>query len=153
MARRMRLSSSKAGSVSKNTPLKGDSTFRCSGCRPMPPGGIRSKSGSVCCSANTCSPIILSTRRPLKPLSANISLIPTKRLNRSTGLTQSRDLNGNSEHIYDSLYLEEMKPVNDDKANNEKQDDGNRDDDIKHGNRRLEVSSEFPFSTFPFFLT
>ncbi len=92
--------SSNAGSANKNASVKSSCTSRCIGCRLMLPGWIKSKSGSACCNANTCNPILMLW----KLLSVNTSLITTKWPNRSTGLTRLRSLSKNSEHIYDSLY-------------------------------------------------
>src|SRR5258708_16961613 len=105
MAPPMRRTNSRVGPVSRNRRVKGVCTFRCTGCIPRRPGWIRSKSGSVCCSANIFSLITLSRQMPSKPLSASISPITIKRPSRSTGPTPSRSLNRKSVRIYDSVYL------------------------------------------------
>src|SRR6266487_5951724 len=105
MAPPMRPNNSRGGSVSRNRRVKGGCTFRCTGCLPTHPGWIRSKSGSVCCSANICSLITFPARMPSKPLSESISPITIKRPGRSTGPTPSRSLNRKSVRIYDSVYL------------------------------------------------
>src|SRR6266446_7610225 len=106
MALPMRPNSSRGGSVSRNRRVKGDCTFRCTGCLPTHLGWIRSKSGGVGCSANICSLITFPARMPSKPLSERISPITIKRPSRSTGPTPSRSLNRKSVRIYDSVYLE-----------------------------------------------
>src|SRR5258708_40170411 len=105
MAPPMRPNNSRGGSVSRNRRGKGGCIFRCLGCLPTGPVWIRSKSGSVCCSANICSLITLSRQTPSNPLSASISPITIKRPSRSTGPTPSRSLNRKSVRIYDSVYL------------------------------------------------
>ena len=67
--------------------------FRCIGYRPMLPGSIRSKSGSVCYNANVYSPITSSQQALWKPRSVSTSAITIKRPSRSTGLTPSSSLN------------------------------------------------------------
>src|SRR5213083_1853316 len=106
MAPPMRPNNSRGGSVSRNRRVKGGCTFRCTGCLPTHPGWIRSKSGSVCCSANICSLITFPARMPSKPLSESISPITIKRPSRSTGPTPLRSLNRKSVRIYDSVYLD-----------------------------------------------
>src|SRR6266436_4350252 len=105
MALPMRPNNSRGGSVSRNRRVKGDCTFRCSGCLPTHLGWISSKSGGVGCSANICSLITFPARMPSKPLSERISPITIKRPSRSTGPTPSRSLNRKSVRIYDSVYL------------------------------------------------
>src|SRR6266516_1085641 len=105
MAPPMRPNNSRGGSVSRNRRVKGGCTFRCTGCLPTHPGWIRSKSGSVCCSANICSLITFPSRMHSKPLSESISPITIKRPSRSTGPTPLRSLNRKSVRIYDSVYL------------------------------------------------
>src|SRR5690349_17598476 len=80
-------------------------TCRCCGCPPMPLGSINSRSGSVGCNANICSPITSSAPRTSNALSTTTSPIITTQPNPSTGPRPSTSLHTNSEHTYDRLYL------------------------------------------------
>src|SRR5216683_3451320 len=111
MAPPMRPNNSRGGSVSRSRRVQGGCTFRCTGCLPTRLGWIRSKSGSVCCSANICSLITFPARMPSKPLSASISPITIKRPSRSTGPTPSRSSNRKSVRIYESMYLGKLQAV------------------------------------------